>query len=86
MNIRIDLLALNHEEELEKKEQEEIRAGDEWGLTGSLCKCFSACTCGCKYANTGGSTTETNFNKNASEGYYSPGVTYVDADWNECMS
>ncbi len=87
MNSRVNLLTLNREAEMLRKEQEETRAGDEWGLVGSLCKCFSGCTCECRYANTGGSSTEDNFDANDMRGgLQSPGVTYVNADWNECMS
>ncbi len=83
MNSRVNLLTLNREAEMLRKEQEETRAGvDPNGCDyyGSMCGNWTGCTCGCKYVNSGGSCTEDNFIANNDKGMLqSPGVPYENS-------
>jgi hypothetical protein len=80
MKSKVNLLSLNRESEMSRKEMKAIRIGAEGGLVGSMCANYSACACGCRYADTGGSSTEDNFEANALLCKHSSGVDYENAD------
>jgi len=76
MKRKLNLMNINNDAEVARKKMKNIKVG----LTGSLCANYSACACGCKYANNSGSDTDTNFIANQECILYSPGVDFTNAD------
>ena len=79
MKRKLNLMNINNDSEMARKDMTNLKVG----LVGSMCANYSACACGCKWVNNGGSNTEDNYTANESSeagwGLHSPGVDYTNA-------